>query len=102
MHVLVAIAYGKGIILTVPYEKMHGSFFTQFIRSHFNIVFGQAGLKRNARQLFVMDNDPSQTSKRAKEALAEIEAELLKCVIFTSCCVNVPRVLTRVVVLICC
>ena len=38
MHVLVGIAYGKGIILTVPYEKMHGSFFTQFIRSHFNTV----------------------------------------------------------------
>ena len=78
LHVLVAIAYGKGVILTVPYEKMHGSFFAQFIRSHFNIAFGRAGPKRNARRLFVMDNDPSQTSKRAKEALEEIEAELLK------------------------
>ena len=57
---------------------MHGSFFTQFIRSHFNIAFGRAGLKRNTRQLFVMDNDPSQTNKCAKEALEEIEAELLK------------------------
>ena len=79
LPVLVAIAYGKGIILTVPYEKMHGSFFTQFIRSHFNIAFGRAELKRNARQLFVMDNDPSQTSKHVKEVLEEIEAELLKC-----------------------
>lgn len=42
------------------------------------MAFGRAGPKRNARRLFVMDNDPSQTSKRAKEALEEIEAELLK------------------------
>ena len=78
LQVLVVIAYVKKVILTVPYEKMHGSFFAQFIRSHFNIAFGRAGPKRNARRLFVMDNDPSQTSKRAKEALEEIEAELLK------------------------
>ena len=78
LHVLVAIAYGKGVILKVPYENMNGDFFTLFIRSHFNLAFGQAGPKTNGRRLFVMDNDPSQRSKVASNALKDIEAELLE------------------------
>ena len=35
LHVLVAIAYGKGVILAVPFQKMDGTFFAQFIRDHF-------------------------------------------------------------------
>ena len=33
LHVLIAIAYGKGVTLTLPYENMHGCFFAQFIRA---------------------------------------------------------------------
>ena len=76
LHLIVAIAYGKGVILKVPYVKMTGQFFAQFIREHFNITFAKAGPKRNARRLFTMDNDPSQTSKAAKSALEDIEAEM--------------------------
>lgn len=75
LHVAVAIAYGKGVILKVPYEKMTGDFFAQFIREHFNITFAEAGPKTNGRRLFIMDNDPCQTSQAAKSALEEIEAE---------------------------
>ena len=78
MHVLAAIAYKKGVILAVPYENMNGTFFAQFIRTHFNIAFGRAGPKQNGRRLFVMDNDPSQGSKRAKKAVEDVEAELLE------------------------
>ena len=70
---LVAIAYGKGVILKVPYEKMTGEFFVTFIREHFNLIFAKAGPKADGRRLFVMDNDPSQTSRIAKLALEEIE-----------------------------
>ena len=73
LHVLVAIAYGKGVILKVPYEKMTGEFFAAFIREHFNLTFAKAGPKADGRRLFVMDNDPSQTSRIAKLALEEIE-----------------------------
>lgn len=76
LHVLVAIAYGKGVIMKVPYENMSGDFFAMFIRSHFNLAFGQAGPKMNGRRLFVMDNDPSQRSKVASNALKDVEAEL--------------------------
>ena len=78
MHVLAAIAYKKGVILAVPYENMNGTFFAQFIRTHFNIAFGRAGPKQNGRRLFVMDNDPSQRSKRVKKAVEDVEAELLE------------------------
>ena len=72
LHLIVAIAYGKGVVLKEVYEKMDGQFFTQFIRTHFNMAFARAGPKR----LFIMDNDPSQRSKVAKRALRDIEAEL--------------------------
>ena len=78
LHVLVAIAYGKSVIMKVPHENMSGDFFAMFIRSHFNLAFGQAGPKLNGRRLFVMDNDPSQRSKVASTALKDVEAELFK------------------------
>ena len=31
LHVIMAIAYGKGVILKVPYEKMTGEFLATFI-----------------------------------------------------------------------
>lgn len=76
LHLMVAIAFGKGVILKEPYEKMNGAFFAKFIREKFNIAFARAGPKRNGRRLFVMDNDPSQRSKAAQIALQDIEAEL--------------------------
>ena len=78
MHVLVAIAYSKGVILKVPQEKMTGEFFALFIHRNFNFAFAQAGPKTNGRRFFVMDNDPSQQSKAAAKALEDIEAELLE------------------------
>lgn len=76
LHLMVAIAHGKGIILKQAYEKMSGDFFSSFIRSRFNITFAKAGPKANGVRLFVMDNDPCQTSKKSISALCEIEAEL--------------------------
>ena len=76
LHVLVAIAYGKGVILKEIYEKMNGTFFAQFIREHFNSCFAKDGPKRNGKRLFLMDNDPSQTSKASHRAMEQVEAEL--------------------------
>lgn len=78
LHVMVPIAYGKGVVLKEPYEKLNGLFFANFIRQHFHLCFGRAGPKRDGKRLFVMDNDPSQTSKVAMNALKEIECELCK------------------------
>ena len=71
-----AIAHGKGVILKEPYEKMNGRFFSLFIRDHFNSCFAAAGPKRNGQRLFVMDNDPSQNSTLARQAMEEVGAQL--------------------------
>ena len=38
LHMMVAIAYGKGVVLQVHYMKMDGPFFVQFIKDHFQIA----------------------------------------------------------------
>ena len=63
---LVAIAYGKGVILSEPYEKMNGEYFAGFIRSKMNLMFGNAGPKADGKRIFIMDNDPSQNSNQAR------------------------------------
>lgn len=78
LHVMVAIAYGKGVTLREPYDKLNGQFFANFIRQHFNLCFGRAGPKEDGKSLFVMDNDPSQVSKLAMSAPREIECKLSK------------------------
>ena len=49
LHLIVANAYGKGVVLKEVYEKMDGQLFAQFIRTHFNIAFARSGPKRHAR-----------------------------------------------------
>ena len=71
LHLMVAVAYGEGVVLCQPCEKLNGFFFAQFIRQHFNITFAKAGPKAQ-RRIFAMDNDPSQTSKKAIEAVNDI------------------------------
>jgi len=49
LHLTVAIAYGKGVILKEAYEKMNERLFAQFIREYFNIAFARSGPKRNGQ-----------------------------------------------------
>ena len=76
MHVLIVIAYGKGVILKVPYEKISGEFFGLFICRNLNCVCTSRA--ENEWEAIVMDNDPSQRSKAAAKALEDIKAELLE------------------------
>ena len=76
VNMIVAIAYGKGVVLRVPYTKMDGPFFAQFIKDNFRIAFAWAGLKHRSRHIFIMDNCPCWTSKIAMRALDDIEAEM--------------------------
>ena len=64
-------------MLQQPYEKLNGKFFADFIKEHFNISFACAGPKSGGHRLFVMDNDPSQNSRPARAALAQVECELV-------------------------
>lgn len=76
LHVIVAVAFGRGVVLREPYEKMNGEFFANFVKEHFNLCFAKCGPKRDGQRIFVMDNDPCQNSKLALTALEEVESEL--------------------------
>ena len=51
------------------------SFFSTFVKDHFNLTFAKAGPKANQSRIFVMDNDPSQTSIMSMQAIHDIEAD---------------------------
>jgi hypothetical protein len=72
---IVAISYGKGIVLCEPYEKMTGAFFAEFIHKHFQNAFTVADKESD---LFVQDGDPCQNSAIARGAMKKAKAELLK------------------------
>ena len=74
LHLRVVISYGKGVIFAEPYEKMTA----EFIRRHFPNLFEIAGKGDNDRKVFVMDNDPSQTSAKAMGMLDSMGFALQK------------------------
>ena len=72
LHFIVVISYGRGVILAEPYEKMTADFFTEFIRRYFPNLFEVAEKGESDRKIFVMDNDPSQTSRKAMATLVDM------------------------------
>jgi hypothetical protein len=59
LHLMVAVAYGKGVILRKAYEKMDGPFFARFVKENLNLCFAKGGPKRRRQRIFVMDNCPN-------------------------------------------
>ncbi len=53
VHVMVAVAHGKGVILAKPYKKMNGQFFAQFIKNNFNMCFVKTSPKQDGQHLFI-------------------------------------------------
>ena len=76
LKLMVAISYGKGVIVCEPYEKMTGAYFSHFIDRNFNTIF-QTADKGNSR-IWVQDGDPSQNSALAKSAMSRADSTLLK------------------------
>ena len=76
LKLMVAISYGKGVIICEPYEKMTGAYFSNFIDRNFNTMF-QTADKLNSR-IWVQDGDPSQNAALAKTAMSRADSTLLK------------------------
>ena len=70
------ISYGHGVICAEPYEKMPGEYFARFIGRKFPNLFEIAGKGEKDSLLFLMDNDPSQTSAKANRALRSARANM--------------------------
>ena len=76
VHFMVAITNNQGVILAEPYEKMTGEYFADYLRRKLPCAFIDACIgsrKFRAAKLFVIDNDPLQNSKAAREAIDEIQ-----------------------------
>ena len=72
-HFIVAIAYNKSVILAEQYEgNLNGQKFANFVREQFPTVFENSCNKKS--KLFLQDGDPSQNSRKAKEAIAAVGA----------------------------
>ena len=72
-HFMVAIAYGKGVILAEQYEgNINGQKFADFVRDKFPDLFERSVNTRG--KLFLQDGDPSQNSRKAMTAIYEVHA----------------------------
>ncbi|KAJ8050580.1 Transposable element Tc1 transposase [Holothuria leucospilota] len=76
VKLMVAISYNEGVIACEPYQEMNGAYFSDFVRRKFEAMFSLAN--KNGSRLFIQDGDPSQNSKPARDAMAEVNAELLQ------------------------
>ena len=74
VKVVVAISYGKGVICCIPYDKMDGKYFANFLHEHFDMMVESA--EKDSR-LWLQDGDPSQNSALAKEVMKQVNSELL-------------------------
>ena len=69
----VAISYNRGVIFAEQYEKLNGQMFAEFIRYHFPEIFRRSG---KLSRIWLQDGDPSQNSKKSRDAQDEIGAIL--------------------------
>ena len=76
LKLMVAISYGKGVIICEPYEKISGAYSSNFIDRNFNTMF-QTADKGNSR-IWVQDGDPWQNLALAKSAMSRADSTLLK------------------------
>lgn len=74
LHLMVGISYNKGVVIAEPYEHMSGNYFAQFVYTELHSAFED--MEADMPYKFIMDNDPSQTSKLSLDAIDDIGAQL--------------------------
>lgn len=74
VRLMVAVAYGKGVIICEEYKKLNGAYFADFVKRNFINMFGAAD--KDHVKYFLQDGDRSQNSKAAKEAMKRVKAEV--------------------------
>ena len=76
LKLMVAISYDKGVVVCEPYEKMFGTYFSDFVDRNFERMFAMADERVGC--IWVQDGDPSQNCTKAKEAMSRVFSQLLK------------------------
>ena len=78
IHFLVGISSGCGVVLLEEYTKMDGHYFAKFVQNTLHKKLMElAELKGREELIFVMDNDPSQTSRVALDAVEDCAIQFL-------------------------
>ena len=78
IHFLVAISSGSGVVLLEEYAKMQGHYFAKVVQNTLHSrLLELAQMKGRVDLIFVMDNDPCQTSKVALDAIEECGLKFL-------------------------
>ena len=73
-HFMVAIGYGKGVILAEKYYgNINGQMFAEFVKDHFPETVQNSSNPRG--KLFLQDGDPSQNSRLASDAMTTVGAK---------------------------
>ena len=73
-HFMVAIAYGKGTVMCEQYAgNISGEKFSGIIRQEFPALFERSANPKG--KLFLQDGDPSQNSKKSRDAMNDIGAK---------------------------
>ena len=76
-HFICAIAHDKGMVLTEQYhDRLNGENFAAFVRRVFPRLFETSANPEG--KLFLQDGDPSQNSKKARDAFEEVGAVVFK------------------------
>lgn len=73
-HFMVAIAYGKGVVMCVQYHgRINGEKFAEIIRDEFPAAFKKSA--NPSGKIFLQDGDPSQNSAKSEKAWYQIGAK---------------------------
>ena len=72
---MVAVSYGKGVILCEQYKTLNGRYFQSLVEREFPRMFTIAD--KEGRRFFLQDGDPSQNSALARAAWRKMGAKLL-------------------------
>ena len=76
LKLVVAISYDNDVVVCEPYEKMCGTYFSDFIDRNFERIFEMA--YKGVGRIWVQDGDPSQNCTKAEEAMSRVCCQLLK------------------------
>ena len=78
LHLLVGVGYTTGVVIAEEYTTVNAEWFARFVHRTVHCTLTDCVLsKEKERLLFVMDNDPSQRSKLARDALNDVGAEVV-------------------------
>ena len=78
LHLLVGVGYKTGVVIAEEYKKFNAEWFAKFVQTTLHSILSDCAVSKNKERLiFLMDNDPSQRSKLATDALLDVGAEVL-------------------------